>query len=73
MMCNRRGGSVSGLSAIGSLSVDVDGRQVFAAEELAIVLSHYRVGLIDMVKQFKRGSRKAPKLVIRSGQRAVIC
>lgn len=60
------GGSVSGLSAIGSLAVDTEGRQIFAAEELAIVLSHYRIGLIDTIKQFKRGSRKAPKLVIRT-------
>jgi Ser/Thr protein kinase RdoA (MazF antagonist) len=60
------GGSVSGLSAIGSLVVDAEGRSVFAADELAIVLSHYRIGLIDTIKQFKRGSRKAPKLVIRS-------
>lgn len=62
------GGSVSGLSAIGSLPVDAEGRSVFAADELAIVLSHYRIGLIDTIKQFKRGSRKAPKLVIRSDQ-----
>ncbi len=60
------GGSVSGLSAIGSISVDTEGRQVFAPDELAIVLSHYRIGLINTIKQFKRGSRKAPKLVIRS-------
>lgn len=60
------GGSVSGLSAIGSMPVDAEGRQVFAVDELAIVLSHYRVGLINTIKQFKRGSRKAPKLVIRS-------
>jgi homoserine kinase type II len=60
------GGSVSGLSAIGSTNVDAEGRSLFAADELAIVLSHYRIGLIDTVKQFKRGSRKAPKLVIRS-------
>lgn len=60
------GGSVSGLSAIGSVPTDADGRSIFAADELAIVLSHYRIGLIDTIKQFKRGSRKAPKLVIRS-------
>ena len=63
---NAAGGSVSGLSAIGSMPVDAQGRSVFAADELAIVLSHYRIGLIDTIKQFKRGSRKAPKLVIRS-------
>jgi len=60
------GGTVSGLSAIGSMPTDAEGRSVFAADELAIVLSHYRIGLIDTIKQFKRGSRKAPKLVIRS-------
>ncbi len=63
---NPAGASVSGLSAIGSMPVDVEGRSIFAADELAIVLSHYRIGLIDTIKQFKRGSRKAPKLVIRS-------
>jgi Ser/Thr protein kinase RdoA (MazF antagonist) len=63
---NSAGGSVSGLSAIGSTPVDVEGRSLFAADELAIVLSHYRIGLIDTIKQFNRGSRKAPKLVIRS-------
>lgn len=60
------GGSVSGLSAIGSTNVDAEGRSLFAAHELAIVLSHYRIGLIDTIKPFKRGSRKAPKLVIRT-------
>ncbi len=60
------GASVSGLSAIGSMPYDAEGRSVFAADELAIVMSHYRIGLIDTIKQFKRGSRKAPKLVIRS-------
>jgi len=60
------GGSVSGMSAIGSLSLDAEGRSIFAADELVIVLSHYRIGMIDTVKEFKRGSRKAPKLVIRS-------
>ncbi len=63
---NPAGGSVSGLSAIGSMQVDAEGRSIFAADELAIVLSHYRIGLIDTIKQFNRGSRKAPKLVIRS-------
>jgi len=60
------GGSVSGMSAIGSLSLDAQGRSVFATDELVIVLSHYRIGVVDTVKEFKRGSRKAPKLVIRS-------
>jgi len=43
-------------------------REVFAADELAIVLSHYDLGLIDSITEFPRGSRKAPKLLIVSEQ-----
>ena len=41
-------------------------REKFSADELAIVLSHYDIGVIDTIKEFPRGSRKAPKLLIRS-------
>ncbi|GAB4110495.1 MAG: hypothetical protein Kow00105_19280 [Phycisphaeraceae bacterium] len=54
------------MSAIASKEADANTRSEFAADELAIVLSHYRVGLIDTIKPFKRGSRKSPKLIIRS-------
>ncbi len=43
-------------------------RETFAAEELAIVLSHYDIGIIQTVAKFPRGSRKAPKLLITSEQ-----
>src|SRR5438874_10481584 len=43
-------------------------REKFAAEELAIILSHYDVGVIDSIVEFPRGSRKAPKLLIVSDQ-----
>src|SRR5512135_441164 len=39
-------------------------RERFSAEELAIVLSHYDIGVIDSIVEFPRGSRKAPKLLI---------
>src|SRR4029078_9500102 len=39
-------------------------REKFAAEELAIVLSHFDLGTIDSIVEFPRGSRKAPKLLI---------
>ncbi len=42
------------------------GRDRIAADELAIVLSHYDVGIIQTIKEFPRGSRKAPKLILRS-------
>jgi len=44
--------------------VSGDKREQFAADELAIVLSHYDIGTIDSISEFSRGSRKAPKLLI---------
>jgi len=41
-------------------------RQQFNRYELATVMSHYEVGIIEAIQEFPRGSRKAPKLVIRT-------
>lgn len=41
-------------------------RQTFAADELAIVLSHFEIGVIEKIREFPRGSRKAPKLLIKA-------
>jgi homoserine kinase type II len=41
-------------------------RDVFIADELAIVLSHYDVGIVEAIQEFPRGSRKAPKLLLRT-------
>lgn len=60
-MAGRSGGT--GMSSLGS---GKGGRQTFAADELAIVLSHYDTGVIDAIREFPRGSRKAPKLVLRT-------
>ncbi|MEM9109366.1 MAG: phosphotransferase [Planctomycetota bacterium] len=60
--------SASGLGSVtlsGGQSTKSD-RQQFAADELAIVMSHYDVGVIDKIKEFPRGSRKAPKLLIKA-------
>ena len=43
-------------------------RETFTLEELAVVLSHYEIGVVDSVTEFPRGSRKAPKLLIVSEQ-----
>ena len=43
-----------------------NGRQRFVADELAIVLSHYDLGVIESIKAYSRGSRKAPKVIIKS-------
>ncbi len=42
------------------------GRQTFAADELAMVLSHYDLGVISKIREYPRGSRRAPKLVLKS-------
>jgi Ser/Thr protein kinase RdoA (MazF antagonist) len=41
-------------------------RERFSPSELAVVLSHYDIGVIESAKEFPRGSRKAPKLLLRS-------
>ncbi|QNN25186.1 phosphotransferase [Planctomycetales bacterium ZRK34] len=41
-------------------------RDQFAADELAIVLSHFDIGVIESITEFPRGSRRAPKLLLRT-------
>lgn len=55
--------SPGGMSKLGD---GAGGRRRFAADELATVLSHYDLGVIDKLQEYPRGSRKAPKLIIRS-------
>ncbi len=39
-------------------------RETFDAAELAIALSHYDLGIIKSVREFPRGSRRSPKLIL---------
>jgi Ser/Thr protein kinase RdoA (MazF antagonist) len=41
-----------------------DDREKFGAEELAICLSHFDLGILTSVQEFARGSRRAPKCII---------
>jgi Ser/Thr protein kinase RdoA (MazF antagonist) len=41
-------------------------REQFAPGELAVVLSHYDLGVIESAKEYPRGSRKSPKLLLRT-------
>lgn len=41
-------------------------RERFSPDELAVVLSHYDLGVIFSAKEFARGSRKSPKLLLRT-------
>lgn len=43
-------------------------RERFTPSELAVVLSHYDVGVIESAKEFPRGSRRAPKLLLKTGR-----
>ena len=58
--------SETGGTGIGQTGAGLNGRQTFAGDELAIVLSHYDLGVIEQIKEFPRGSRKAPKLMLRA-------
>jgi len=47
---------------------DTARRERFDAAELATVLSHYDVGVIERIRDYPRGSRRAPKVRIQSEQ-----
>lgn len=41
-------------------------RETFDGAELARVLSHYDLGIVEGIREFRRGSRRAPKVRIRT-------
>jgi Ser/Thr protein kinase RdoA (MazF antagonist) len=53
----------SGVSGTGTAR-QTGKRESFTADELAIVLSHFDIGVIDSIAEYPRGSRKAPKLLV---------
>jgi Ser/Thr protein kinase RdoA (MazF antagonist) len=54
----------SGGSAASQTRQQTGVRERFAADELAIVLSYYDLGVIESLTDFPRGSRKAPKMLL---------
>lgn len=44
------------------------GRETFEAFELASVLSHYDLGVIEEIHEFPRGSRRAPKIILKTNR-----
>lgn len=46
--------------------VHSDGRERFSPEELVCVLSYYDLGIIYGLEEFPRGSRKAPKVLLKT-------
>lgn len=53
-------------SADRSPHLTTTGRDTFGVEELAIVLSRFDIGPIESIQDFRRGSRRSPKLLIKS-------
>ena len=49
-------------------AANAEGHDTFARDELAVVLSHFHVGVIEALEDFPRGSRKAPKLILKSSE-----
>ena len=47
-------------------------REQFDADELAIVLSHYDLGTIESIQEFARGSRRAPKLIVKTANNSYL-
>ena len=43
-----------------------DGYDTFDRDELVRVLSHFNVGIIDALEDYPRGSRRAPKLILKT-------
>src|SRR6266513_6232584 len=58
----------SSISGTGQQAAAGGQREKFLADELAIVLSHFDIGVIEEIKEFPRGSRKAPKLLVNTEQ-----
>src|SRR3954471_13719220 len=58
----------SSISGTGQHAAVGGQREKFAADELAIVVSHFDIGLSEDIKEFPRGSRKAPKLLVNTEQ-----
>ncbi len=61
-------GTASGTGSVSSARGVGAGRERFDVFELAVVLSHYDIGVVEAIQEFPRGSRKAPKVLIRSAE-----
>jgi len=55
----------AGISSSADAATRRKGYLKFKTDELAIVMSHYDIGIIRKIREFPRGSRKAPKLLIK--------
>lgn len=56
----------------GEVRPSVEGYERFATGELAIVCSNYELGKIHSVREFRRGSRQSPKVVLETSSGSVL-
>lgn len=59
-------------SGPGGAREPIEGHDRFATGELAIVCSHYELGVITAVREVRRGSRRAPKAILQTGRGVVL-
>lgn len=59
-------------SEAGEVRPAVEGYDRFATGELAIVCSNYQLGRIHSVREFRRGSRQSPKVILETGAGTVL-
>src|SRR5438270_1262523 len=62
------GSAISGSGTTSTATPRRGDREQFATDELAIVLSHFDIGIVESITEYPRGSRKAPKLLIGAEQ-----
>ncbi len=58
--------SIGGSAAAGAPATGRPPRATFEAGELAVVCSHYDIGVIESIREYRRGSGRAPKAVIKT-------
>ncbi len=56
----------------GAAREPVEGHHRFATGELAMACSHYELGVISSVREFRRGSRRSPKAVLDTSRGRVL-
>ncbi len=56
----------------GAAREPVEGHERFATGELAMACSNYELGMIASVREFRRGSRRAPKVVLETSRGRVL-
>ncbi|MEO1583849.1 MAG: phosphotransferase [Planctomycetota bacterium] len=66
------GAESAGREGPGRSRGQIEGHERFATGELAMACSHYELGVITSVREFRRGSRRSPKAVLETSRGRVL-